>query len=566
MFLPTTLEEVKQIGWDALDVILISGDSYIDSPYIGISVIGHILVEEGFRVGIIAQPDLNDKTDISRLGEPLLYWGVTGGSIDSMVANYTASMKKRRQDDYTPGGENNLRPDRAVIAYSNLIRKYFKNTRPIVLGGLEASLRRIAHYDFWSDRIRRSILFDSKANFLIYGMAERSVVEFTQALSKDEKPENIRGVCYISKIPIPEYLNLPSYEQVSTNKIDFIEGFHTFYKNNDPLTAKGLNQQHGDRYLIQNPPAFYLNQDEIDRVYALPYERQQHPYYAAKGSVKALETIQFSINTHRGCYGECNFCAIAVHEGRTIRWRSQNSIVSEAKKLTEFPGFRGYIRDIGGPTANMYGFDCKKKLTRGVCADRRCLFPVICTALRPDHQAQINLLEAVRNIDGIKKVFVASGIRYDIILNDRRTGGRYLENIVKHHVSGQLKLAPEHTSNSVLNLMGKPGADQLLKFKKKFDALNEKYEKNQFLTYYFIAAHPGCDEKDMKEVREFTSRQLKVHPEQVQIFTPTPSTYASVMYYTEINPFTMQPIFVEKSLQKKNRQKEILVKKVPGNK
>lgn len=566
MFLPTTLEEVKQNGWKALDVILISGDSYIDSPYIGVSVIGHILVEEGFRVGIIAQPGLDDNTDISRLGEPLLYWGITGGSIDSMVANYTASMKKRRQDDYTPGGINNLRPDRAVIAYSNLIRKYFKNTRPIVLGGLEASLRRIAHYDFWSDRVRRSVLFDSKANYLIYGMADRSIIEFTHAVSRNEEPENIRGVCYISKSPEPDFLNLPSYEQVSSNNIDFIEGFHTFYKNNDPITAKGLNQKHGDRYLIQNPPAYHLTQDEIDRVYALPFERQLHPYYAVNGTVKALETIRFSINTHRGCYGECNFCAIAVHEGRTIRWRSQQSIVDEAKKISALSGFKGYIQDVGGPTANMYGFECKKKQTRGVCADRRCLFPVICTALRPDHQPQINLLEAVRNIDGVKKVFVASGIRYDLVLNDRRYGGKYLENIVENHVSGQLKLAPEHTSDLVLNLMGKPGSDQLLKFKKKFDLLNEKYEKNQFLTYYFIAAHPGCDENEMLELRNFSSKQLKVHPEQVQIFTPTPSTYASVMYHTELNPFTMQPIYVEKSLQKKNRQKEILVNKAPGKK
>ncbi len=566
MFLPTTPEEVKQNGWKALDVILISGDSYIDSPYIGISVIGHILVEEGYRVGIIAQPGLDDGSDITRLGEPLLYWGVTGGSIDSMVANYTASMKKRRQDDYTPGGINNLRPDRAVIVYSNLIRKYFKNTCPIVLGGLEASLRRIAHYDFWSDRVRRSVLFDAKANYLIYGMADRSIIEFTQAISRNETPTNIRGVCYISKTPDPDYLDLPSFEQVSSNKIDFIEGFHTFYKNNDPLTAKGLNQKHGERYLIQNPPSYYMNQEEMDHVYNLPFERELHPFYARKGSVRALETIRFSINTHRGCYGECNFCAIAVHEGRTIRWRSQESIVGEAKTITALSGFKGYIQDVGGPTANMYGFECKKKLTRGVCSDRRCLFPVICTALKPDHQPQINMLEAVRNIDGVKKVFVASGIRYDLILNDRRTGGKYLENIVENHVSGQLKLAPEHSSDHVLNMMGKPGSDQLLKFKKKFDALNEKYGKNQFLTYYFIAAHPGCDENEMMELRNFSSQQLKVHPEQVQIFTPTPSTYASVMYYTELNPFTMEPIFVEKSLQKKNHQKDILVNKTTGNK
>jgi uncharacterized radical SAM protein YgiQ len=564
MFLPTTLDEVNQNGWDALDVILISGDSYIDSPYIGISVIGHILIDAGYRVGIIAQPNLDDGSDIKRLGEPLLFWGITGGSIDSMVANYTASMKKRKHDDYTPGGLNNLRPDRAVIAYTNLVKKYFKNTRPIVLGGLEASLRRVAHYDFWSDRVRRSVLFDSKADYLIFGMADRTIIEFANALTNQREPFNIRGLCYIAKEPVPDYLTIPSYEQSSTNKNDFIEGFHTFYKNNDPITAKGLNQQHGDRFLIQNPPAYHLAQNEIDHVYSLPFERQLHPYYASKGNVRALETIQFSINTHRGCYGECNFCAIAVHEGRTVQWRSQNSIIEEAIKISSLPGFKGYIQDVGGPTANMYGYECKKKQSKGVCPDKRCLFPVTCSALRPDHQPQINLLDAVRKVDGVKKVFVASGIRYDLILNDRRFGNKYLENIVQNHVSGQLKLAPEHTSSDVLNLMGKPGSDQLLEFKKRFDSLNKKFDKKQFLTYYFIAAHPGCDENEMIELKRFTSTQLHVLPEQVQIFTPTPSTYASVMYYTEMNPFTMQPVFVEKSLQKKNRQKDILVNKQGG--
>ena len=564
MFLPTTMNEVSQYGWDALDVILISGDSYIDSPYIGISVVGHILIDAGYRVGIIAQPNLDNGSDIMRLGEPLLYWGVSGGSIDSMVANYTASMKKRKQDDYTPGGINNKRPDRAVIAYSNLIRKYFKKTCPIILGGLEASLRRIAHYDFWSNRIRRSVLFDAKADYLIYGMAEKTIIEFTNTISKQENLTNIRGLCYIAKEPIANYINLPSYEQCSTDKNDFIQGFHNFYKNNDPITAKGLNQQHGDRFLIQNPPAFHLSQAEMDHVYALPFERQLHPYYASKGNVRALETIRFSINTHRGCYGECNFCAIAVHEGRTVQWRSQESIVEEAKKISLLPGFKGYIQDVGGPTANMYGYECQKKQTHGVCPDRRCLFPVTCNALRPNHQPQIKLLDALRNIDGVKKVFVASGIRYDLILNDRRFGNKYLEEIVQNHVSGQLKLAPEHTSTDVLNLMGKPGSDQLLEFKKRFDMLNKKFDKKQFLTYYFIAAHPGCDENEMIELKRFTSHQLHVQPEQVQIFTPTPSTYASVMYYTELNPFTLQPIFVEKSLQKKNHQKELIVKKTGG--
>ncbi|PKO13891.1 MAG: YgiQ family radical SAM protein [Chloroflexi bacterium HGW-Chloroflexi-10] len=561
MFLPTTSQEMKKLSWTKLDIILVSGDSYIDSPYIGTSVIGHVLVNAGFRVGIIAQPSLEKPEDILRLGEPELFWGITAGSIDSMVANYTASLKKRKQDDYTPGGENNRRPDRATIAYTNLIKHNIKNTVPIVLGGLEASLRRLAHYDFWSDKIRRSVLFDSKADFLIYGMAERSIVQLATALANHEPVKTIRGLCYIAKDAVEDYITLPAYEEVLSDKNAFIDSFHSFYRNNDPLTAKGLNQKHGDRYLIQNPPAFYLNQSELDSVYDLPYERNLHPYYAASGPVRALETIRFSINTHRGCYGECNFCAIAVHEGRTVRWRSKKSILSEAELLTKTPGFKGNIADLGGPTANMYGYECNKKINRGSCQDRRCLFPVICTALRPTHQPQIELLESIRNLPGIKKVFVASGIRYDLILNDRRYGNKYLSEIVENHISGQMKIAPEHVTPRVLNMMGKPGSDSLKAFKLKFDQLNKQMGKNQFLTYYFIAAHPGCSEDDMLKARDFASKELHVHPEQVQIFTPTPSTYASVMYYTEMNPFTREPIFVEKNLQRKTRQKEILVSK-----
>jgi len=561
MFIPTTKNELTLLGWDSVDIILISGDTYIDSPFIGVSVVGHILINHGFKVGIIAQPNIQNSIDITRLGEPNLFWGVTAGSIDSMVANYTASLKKRKKDDYTPGLENNLRPDRASIIYSNLIRRNFKNTKPIVLGGLEASLRRVAHYDYWSDQIRRSILFDAKADYLIYGMADNSVIEFANSIQKSNSPYSIRGVCYIAKEPNPEYLELPSFEEVSQNKIKFIDAFDIFYKNNDPITAKGLNQKHGDRYLIQNPPAYYTTQKELDQTYDLPFERDVHPFYKSKGDVRALETIRFSISTHHGCYGECNFCAIAVHEGRTVRWRSQDSIIHEAEKISRLPGFKGYIHDVGGPTANMYGFECSKKINRGVCSERRCVFPLNCSALRPTHQPQIDLLRSLRKIPGIKKVFVSSGIRYDLILNDKRFGNRYLEEIVENHVSGQLKIAPEHTDPSVLKLMGKPGVENLIKFKEKFDAFNSKSGKKQFLTYYFIAAYPGCDEKDMHTVRKFVSKTLNINPEQVQIFTPTPSTYASVMYYTEMNPFTKESIFVEKSILKKNIQKEILTKK-----
>ncbi len=565
-FLPTTPEELRQRGWDALDIILVTGDSYIDSPFIGAAVIGRVLEAAGYRVGIIAQPDITSPQDITRLGEPRLWWGVTGGSVDSMVANYTASKYKRKSDDYTPGGLNTRRPDRATITYTNLIRRFFKNTRPIVLGGIEASLRRVAHYDFWSNNLRRSILFDAKADYLLYGMAEQSVVAFTRALQSGGDPTGTRGLCYISR-QIPDgYMELPSFETVSADKLAFIDMFHTFYHNNDPITAKGLFQQHADRYLVQNPPFPYPSQVELDGVYALPFQRSQHPYYEKQGAVKALETIRFSISTHRGCYGECNFCAIAVHEGRTVRWRSADSIIAEAETLTQLPGFKGILQDVGGPTANMYGFECQKKLARGACEDRRCLYPMVCPSLKPNHQPQIELLRRLSHLPGVKKVFVASGIRYDMLPADREHGDQYLREIVEHHVSGQLKVAPEHTEDAVLAKMGKPGSSALLQFKRRFDDLSARAGKNQFLTYYLIAAHPGCSETDMLRLKQFTSRELHISPEQVQIFTPSPSTYSSLMYYTEMDPFSRRPLFVEKDTARRERQKQVVVEKpaAPG--
>lgn len=560
-FLPTTLQELHERDWKQLDVILVSGDSYIDSPFIGAAVIGRVLEKAGYRVGIIAQPVVNSAEDITRLGEPRLFWGVTGGSVDSMVANFTASGRRRKSDDYTPGGENNRRPDRAVIVYANMIRRYFKNTVPIVLGGIEASLRRVAHYDFWSDALRRSILLDAKADYLLYGMAELPVLALAHALSAGEDVTRLRSLCWIAKEPPQETVELPSFETVSRDKLAFIEMFHTFYRNNDPLTARGLYQRHGDRCLVQNPPAAYPTQAELDAVYALPFERAQHPFYERQGQVKALETIQFSISTHRGCYGECNFCAIAVHEGRTVRWRSADSIVAEAEVLTRLPGFKGYIQDVGGPTANMYGFECRKKLKSGVCEDKRCVYPLVCPVLKPNHQPQIELLRRLRRIPGIKKVFVASGLRYDLIFEDEPHGADYLDDIVEHHVSGQLKIAPEHTEDSVLARMGKPGRNQLLRFKKEFDDLSAEAGKKQFLTYYLIAAHPGCTEADMLKLKQFASRELNISPEQVQIFTPSPSTYSSLMYYTGLDPFTLQPLFVEKDPRRRERQKQIVVEK-----
>lgn len=561
MYLPTTAEEFKQLGWQQADILLISGDSYIDSPFIGTAVIGKALMRAGFRVGVIGQPDVNSGADITRLGEPRLFWGVTAGSIDSMVANYTASRKKRHSDDYTPGGVNDRRPDRAVIAYSNLIRRHFKNTVPIVLGGIEASLRRVTHYDYWANSLRRPVLFDAKANYLLYGMAEESVVEFARCLQAGGDPTALRGLSYIAAEAREGYLRLPSHEDALGDKRAFIELFHMFYQNNDPVNARGLCEPVGDRFLVQNPPARYPDQAGLDGFYAQEYERDQHPYYARQGEVRALDTIRFSISTHRGCYGECNFCAIAVHEGRTIRWRSEESILAEAERIAAHPGFKGYIQDVGGPTANMYGFECSKKQRLGSCPNRRCLYPEICPALKIDHSRQLSLLRKIRKIPGVKKAFVASGIRYDMVLKDKQHGREYLKEIVDFHVSGQLKVAPEHTVDSVLQRMGKPAPRALLEFKQMYDDLNREAGRNQFLTYYLIAAYPGCTDEDMRRLRKFAGEKLHIHPEQVQIFTPTPSTFGSLMYYTEMDPFTLEPLFIEKDPIRKERQKQIVVDK-----
>lgn len=560
MFLPTTMEEVKKIGWEELDIILVSGDTYIDSSYNGSAVIGKWLVKNGFRVGIIAQPDINSDVDIKRLGQPRLYWAISGGCVDSMVANYTATKKKRKQDDFTPGGENNRRPDRAVIAYTNLVKRYFKNSDiPIVISGIEASLRRITHYDYWSNNLRRPVIFDAKADILSYGMGEKSMLALAKALKGGREWRNIKGLCYIAKDKKDSYLQLPSHEECLEDKLKFIEAFNIFYRNCDPITAKGIYQKCGDRYLIQNPPSENFSSQELDDIYSMEFEREVHPYYKKMGDVRALDTIRNSVTTHRGCYGECNFCAIAIHQGRTVISRSEDSIVEEIKKISGAPKFKGYIADVGGPTANMYQVECSKKLKLGACQDRRCLYPQKCPALKIDHSKQVDLLNRLKKIDKIKKIFIASGIRYDMILDDKKCGQLYLEDIIKDHVSGQMKIAPEHTEDKVLSLMGKQGKTLLKDFKERFYKINEKYGLKQFLTYYLIAAHPGCTEKDMLDLKRFASAELRVNPEQVQIFTPTPSTYSTLMYYTEINPFTMKKMYVEKDNGKKQKQKDIVV-------
>jgi uncharacterized radical SAM protein YgiQ len=562
MFLPTTEAELKKLNWAKLDIILVTGDAYIDSPFIGVSVIGRVLASAGFRVGIIAQPDWQSKKDICRLGEPELFWGITGGCMDSMVANYTATKKKRHDDDLTAGGKNNRRPDRAVVVYANLIRKYFKNTKPLVVGGVEASLRRFAHYDYWSDSIRRSIIFDARADALVYGMAEKAIVELAQKLQNGQNIEDIRGICYISPAPPPGYIELPAYEETAADKKSFIRMFNTFYQNNDPLTAQGLFQRYDQRYLVQNPPQPNMTAEELNNIYALGFSRDVHPFYNAQGKVKAMDTIKFSITSHRGCFGECNFCSIGLHEGRTVISRSEKSIIAEAREIAAFPDFKGYITDVGGSTANMYGIECLLKQIRGACKNSRCLYPQVCDSLKPDHSRQINLLKSLRNIQGVKKVFVASGIRYDLLLSDKKHCIDYMQELVKHHTSGQLKIAPEHIASNTLKLMGKPQTKALLSFKHVFEKINKSAGRKQFLTYYFIAAHPGCTEEDMFELKSFASRELKTNPQQVQIFTPLPSTYSALMYFTETDPATGRKIFVEKKTEKKQKQKDIVVEKM----
>lgn len=561
-FLPTTPQELKELGWDRCDVILISGDAYVDSPYIGVAVVGRILQSIGLRVGIIAQPELKSDIDIKRLGEPRLFWGVSGGSVDSMVANYTASKKFRKSDDYTPGGVNNRRPDRAVLAYTNLIKQYFKNTVPIVLGGIEASLRRVTHYDYWDDKLRKPILFDSKADYLIYGMGENAIKELAFALDKEKSPKDIRGICYVANEPKEDFLQLPSHDECLKNKEKYIDLFDMFYDNNDPLSAKGLCQKVDSRYLIQNPPCHYLNEPQMDKLSALPYTRKPHPYYAKDGKIKCLETIGYSITTHHGCWGECNFCAIGVHQGRTIRTRSEKSIINEVISYTKDANFKGIINDLGGASANMYGYECNKKINHGTCTHQRCVdHKRLCRQMKVDHSRLINLMRSVRKIRGVKKAFVQSGIRYDIIAKDKEHGETYLKELVNHHISGQMKIAPEHTEDRVLALMGKPGKQSLIDFKKLFDKVNGTKENKKYLTYYLIAAHPGCDIKDMKNLKNFTTHELRINPEQAQIFTPTPGTYSAVMYYTGLDPKSKKPIFVEKNMAKKEEQKAIVVAK-----
>ena len=558
MFIPTTMDEVRARGWDSLDIILVSGDTYADNSYNGSALIGHWLMDNGFKVGIIAQPSMDGPADITRLGTPELFWSVSAGCVDSMVANYTALNKFRKDDDFTPGGLNNRRPDRACIAYTNLIKKHAKG-KPIILGGIEASLRRVAHYDYWSNSVRRSVLFDSKADAITYGMSELSNLGIAESMRDGKDWRSVPGICYISNNAPEGFLEMPSYEECLQNKDSFNEAYRLFRDNCDPISAKGLCQRHGDRYLIQNPPSRNLTSEELDRIYEMDFENRVHPYYLKDGAVRAMDTIDNSVTTHRGCYGNCSFCAIAVHQGSTVISRSEDSIIREVNRIASRPNFNGIIRDVGGPTANMYGIECLKKLKNGPCPDKACLGDRPCPSLHIDHSRQIGLLNRIRNVPGVRKVFISSGIRYDMILADKDRGDDYLTTLVKYHVSGQMKIAPEHVSRRVLRIMGKPGPEKLLEFKSRFDRVSQNCGKELFLTYYFIAAHPGCRDEDMRELSSFCHTKLKTNPEQVQIFTPTPSTASTAMYHTG-KDFEGRNVFSERNMNSKKRQKQMVVK------
>lgn len=555
MFLPISRQEVEKLGWDYIDVILISGDAYIDSPFSGIAVVGKYLLKHGFRVAVISQPDIDCDKDITMFGEPRLFWGISAGCVDSMVANYTSSGKPRKQCDFTPNGINNKRPDRASIVYTTLIRRYFKNTKPIVLGGIEASLRRIAHYDFKTDKVRRSILFDAKADYIIYGMGEVPVLELAKALDNNESVENIKGLCFISKDKVSDAIEMPSYEEVSTDKKAFYNMFKIFYNNSEAVSGKRLMQKTGDRYLIQNPPAYY-DDNILDEISDIEYERAVHPQI--KGKVKAIDTIKTSIISHRGCFGGCSFCAIAVHQGRRVVSRSAASIEKEVKSMVSKKWFSGTITDIGGPTGNMYMMKCKKMEKLGACTHKHCLYPEVCNGMNTNHASLLNMLENIRNIKGVKNLFATSGIRADLAVNDKENGKRYISEIAKNYVSGQLKMAPESADLKVLKAMKKPDNSSFLEFCSLYKNYSKKYNKNQYISCYFIAAHPAESEKEAYNTRKFIEKNLDFSPEQVQIFTPTPSTWATCAYYTGLDE-DGNNIYVEKSLSKKEKYKSIIM-------
>lgn len=565
-FLPVSMEDVKKRGWNQLDFVYISGDAYVDHPSFGHAIVTRLLEYMGFKVGIIPQPNWKTKEDFMKLGRPKIGFLVSSGNIDSMVNHYTASKKRRHDDFYTPGGKGGKRPDRAVIVYCNRIREAYGDI-PIIIGGIEGSLRRFAHYDYWDDRVRNSILIDSSADLLIYGMGEKPLLEIGNLLMygksiKDVK--DVRGTCIIKENidDIKDHIELPDFDRVSSSKKDYADAFKIQFEEQDAVTGKTLVQKHGARYVVQNPPAHPVSTEELDLVYDLPYTRTYHPMYKQLGGIPALNEVEFSITAHRGCYGGCSFCALNFHQGRVIQPRSDESILKEVNTLTKLPGFKGYIHDVGGPTANFRQPACKKQLEHGVCKNRQCLHPSPCPNLEVDHSGYVNLLRNIRSVPGVKKVFIRSGIRYDYVMCDKDS--EFFSELVKHHVSGQLKVAPEHVSDKVLKLMGKPGRKLYDKFVEKYFDLNKKYHMNQYLVPYLMSGHPGSDLKAAIELAEYI-RDMGYNPEQVQDFYPTPGSLSTAMYYTGINPLTGEKVYIPRDPEEKSMQRALMQYRNPKN-
>lgn len=566
-FLPVNRKDMEDRGIKQFDFIYISGDAYVDHPSFAVAIITRLLESRGYSVGIIAQPDWKDDSSVTVFGEPRLGFLVSAGNMDSMVNHYSVSKRRRKNDMYSPGGVMGKRPDYAAVVYSNLIRKTYKKT-PIILGGIEASLRRLAHYDYWSDKVKRSILLDSGADMLVYGMGEKTIVEIAEAL---DSGFDIKDITYIKgtvyKTQDIEYvcdaIKLPAYDKVSTSKEIYARSFYLQYQNTDPITAKALIESYPDNiHVVQNPPQLPMTQLEMDDVYALPYTREYHPDYEKQGGIPAINEVKFSLISNRGCFGGCSFCALTFHQGRIIQTRSHESLIDEAKQMTKDPEFKGYIHDVGGPTANFRQPACKKQLKHGVCKNRQCLFPEPCKNMDIDHSDYVALLRKLRNLPKVKKVFIRSGIRFDYLINDKDE--TFFRELVKYHISGQLKVAPEHISDEVLNMMGKPKNSVYKKFVNRYHQLNKECGMDQYLVPYLMSSHPGSTLKDAIKLAEYL-RDLGYMPEQVQDFYPTPSTISTCMYYTGLDPRTMEKVYVAKDPHEKAMQRALIQYRNPKN-
>ena len=566
-FLPINREDMKDRGWDEVDFVYVLGDAYVDHPSFGPAIISRILEANNYRVGIISQPDWKNKKSIDVFGKPRLGFLISGGNMDSMVNHYTVSKKRRHNDAFTPGGVFGKRPDYATVVYGNLIRQTYKDV-PIIIGGIEASLRRLGHYDYWSDSVKRSVLLDSGADLLLYGMGERSIVELADALNSGIAISDItfiNGSVYKTKDieSVYDAIELPSFKEISENKRKYAESFYTQYTNTDPFSGQRMVEKYGEHlYVVQNPAAKPLSMQEMDRVYSLNYMRTYHPSYEAAGGVPAITEVKFSLVSNRGCFGGCSFCALTFHQGRIIQTRSHESIVNEAKTFTWDPDFKGYIHDVGGPTANFRHPSCEKQLTKGVCKNKQCLFPEPCKNLKVDHTDYLSLLRKLRALPGIKKVFIRSGIRFDYVNADK--DDTFLRELCEHHVSGQLKVAPEHVADPVLKRMGKPGNRVYRKFVQDYKAMNAKLGKEQYLVPYLMSSHPGSTMKEAIALAEYL-RDLGYMPEQVQDFYPTPSTLSTCMYYTGLDPRTMEPVYVPKDPHEKAMQRALIQYRNPKN-